>query len=112
MKSWLRRWLGVADRADVFALDVKAKLAEVAHGADYRQLRDSVAALERKLDEQTMGSQAAIAEVITELNDLRNRIPASVTQDLKPGVRTVRNWSNFRAAVETPQQPIRIERKS
>lgn len=82
MKAWFLRWLGI-----VPPVDYSGAIAELRVEHD-----------------------AAIAELVHELNDLRNSIPATTAAVQQPGVRVLRNWRDVRSALETP--PIRIERKA
>lgn len=88
MKAWLLRWLGAVSLAE------------------FETLRVATDTLAREMDEQTIGSQRAIGDVITELNALRNSLSATVTQEVKPPVRVLRNFREFRTVIEhkTPER--------
>lgn len=92
MKAWLRRWLGIVDYTEVIASATREIRAE------YR------AALATLKEEH----QAEMADLIQELNDLRNKIPVTVTQDVKRPIRVLRNFREFRTTIE--HKPLRSER--
>jgi len=86
------------------------------HAKEIAKLKADVEALSNRADAIADAPQAAIADVIAELNELRNKMPAVIaSQEPKPGVRVMRNFRDFRSVMEgRPQQPIpiKIERMS
>lgn len=98
IKAWLLRWLGAAPVAELEEL-------RRWHNNFVQHHRAEIAELKTEHD-------AAITELIQELNELRNNISATAApQNPKRAVRVFRNFREFRGAIEgRPQQPIQIER--
>jgi adenine C2-methylase RlmN of 23S rRNA A2503 and tRNA A37 len=97
MKAWFLRWLGAVSGSE-FAH---------ARAEDNQRIRDEYRAVVSELKSE---HEATIANLIQELNDVRNSIPATVAQNSKHQVRVLRNFREFRTVLE--QKPIRIERTS
>lgn len=135
-RIWLLRWLGGAGQDDVRLLDRRAQQlheeinlvreASVRHrdnlaGELSRQAEDhragqmfvsvQVLKLRQDLDSQKVNADAAIAELIDEINDLRNKMAETPKPEPRPVRRTHQNFRDFRAAIEQPKRIV-IERKS
>ena len=112
MKAWLRRWLETPSLALLAAEEkqlrdeYRAFKAELSHerASDIQKIRDwcNSAMMNLKADQD-----ATIAELIQEINALRNSIPSAVAQAAKPPVRVMRNFREFRDTVEHKPQTQR-----
>jgi hypothetical protein len=93
IKAWLLAWLGAAstDRTKQIRESLRKEISRAV--TVIRSKKRS------KMD----------AEIIQELNAIRNRPP--VIEPNKGAVRVFRNFREFRSAIEG-QRPIKIERKS
>ena len=92
IKAWLRGWLGAVQKKDIAAFcdDDKYQLRG--------EFNASIAALHAEHD-------AAIAQLIMDINGIRNQIPAATAQATNSKVRVIRNFGEFKAAIEvTPQR--------
>lgn len=110
LKAWVLRWLGAVSVEDypgnragvITSLREEFTAALAATKADHET---AIANLKAEHD-------AATADLISELNVLRNSIPAAAIQQQKPAVRVLRNFGDFKAAVERRPVAHRIERTS
>jgi hypothetical protein len=105
IKLWLLWWLGAASVADLDAFYVELNALR---SGDKQTMRDEYRAV---ISELKADHEAAITELIQELNDVRNSIPAALTQSARRPVRVFRNFREFRTIVEGSKK-IPIERNS
>ena len=107
IKAWLLRWLGGVSVIEHMACEHR-------HQEEFRYLRTKSADAFTEMDavfvKLTSEHDAQIAELVRELNTLRNS-KQPVTEQKKP-IRVIPSWSTFRTAVESQPKPIKIERNA
>ena len=118
IKAWLLAWIGIARlESDI----EKQRICIVAQGNRIEVIRESFrqelsravdglrSEFQSAMDEVKKENEKMDAEIIQELNILRNRAPSD--QATKAPVRVFHTFREFRSAIEG-QRPIKIERKS
>jgi hypothetical protein len=96
VKLRLLRWLGAVSIAEF----------DVLRAADRQQIRDEYRSALMDIKAEY---EAAITEVIQELNTVRNSIPTALTAEPRPPVQVFRSFRDFKRVVES-RKPIRVER--